>query len=459
MAPMDPLLNRPSGNQPEPPRRPSPAPRRPAPEARPVQPRRQPVARPRPQAADGAGRQGPPRRPPTGGGGGGFGGTPPGPRRPPGAGRTPGQNRLPALAAIGVLAVVGIAAFSGGEDAPSSATPPAGDRGGISESMTVPSTTAPIVVDTVPAIEKSQLAAAVTIGSGGEDVRKVQQRLKDLGFEPGPIDGAYGETTQQAVWAYKKLILRMTPQELEDSDNASQISPDMWLAMQDDISIPPRRPQGGGQHMEIYLPEQVAIVFHADVPVLITHISSGDLDENGQPVEFCEIGKFDTDDKGNVVDPPVEKAICAKAKTPGGIFQFYREFEGNRVSALGGMKNPAYFNYGIAVHGAFEVPLHPASHGCVRVNHYISDFFLDLVGRGDLVFVWGHDGKEPEHYTKSERLPSFNYADPNATTTTSSTTTTVAPTTTKPATTTTKPPATTTTVAPTTTTSTTVPTT
>ena len=300
MAPMDPLLNRPSGNQPEPPRRPSPAPRRPAPEARPAQPRRQPVARPRPQAADGAGRQGPPRRPPTGGGGGGFGGTPPGPRRPPGAGRTPGQNRLPALAAIGVLAVVGIAAFSGGEDAPSSATPPAGDRGGISESMTVPSTTAPIVVDTVPAIEKSQLAAAVTIGSGGEDVRKVQQRLKDLGFEPGPIDGAYGETTQQAVWAYKKLVGGMTWQELDESNNKTTVSNDLWQQMQDPITIAPRRPQGGGStHVEVYLPVQVLIVFTDDRPVFIAHISSGELLPDGvTPATFCETVTIDTDANG-----------------------------------------------------------------------------------------------------------------------------------------------------------------
>ncbi|HAP74940.1 MAG TPA: hypothetical protein DCR14_02555, partial [Acidimicrobiaceae bacterium] len=60
----------------------------------------------------------------------------------------------------------------------------------------------------------------------------------------------------------------------------------------------PRRPGSGARHMEIYLPEQVAIVFHADVPVLVTHISSGELDENGEPAEFCEVGVFDTDEKG-----------------------------------------------------------------------------------------------------------------------------------------------------------------
>jgi lipoprotein-anchoring transpeptidase ErfK/SrfK len=119
------------------------------------------------------------------------------------------------------------------------------------------------------------------------------------------------------------------------------------------------------------------------------------------------------------------------------------------------MLNPVYFNYGLAVHGAENVPTHPASHGCIRVNNDIAEYFPSLVKNRDYVFVWGHDGKEPEYYTKAESLPSFNRKDPNATTTTSSTTTTStvesqAPATTKPPTTTTKP-ASTTTVAPTTT--------
>ena len=173
--------------------------------------------------------------------------------------------------------------------------------------MTAPSLASPIVVDTVAAAAKTTIAGPITVGASGGDVTKLQQRLTDLGFAPGPIDGQFGENTQQAIWAYKKLILKVPREELRASNSASQVTPEMWLAMQDDIEIPPRRPQGPGtQHMEVYLPEQVAIVFHADQPVLIAHISSGELDENGLPAEFCEVGKFDTDEKGNVVDPPVE---------------------------------------------------------------------------------------------------------------------------------------------------------
>ena len=61
------------------------------------------------------------------------------------------------------------------------------------------------------------------------------------------------------------------------------------------------------------------------------------------------------------------------------------------------MWNPVYFNYGIAVHGAGNVPSYPASHGCVRIPMHIGNYFPSLVKYGDQVFVF--DGiKEPEAY-------------------------------------------------------------
>ncbi len=61
------------------------------------------------------------------------------------------------------------------------------------------------------------------------------------------------------------------------------------------------------------------------------------------------------------------------------------------------MWNPNYFNYGIAIHGALNVPLYPASHGCIRIPLNISEDLQDLVSVGDQVYVW--DGvKEPESY-------------------------------------------------------------
>jgi hypothetical protein len=362
------------------------------------------------------------------------------------------------MAAAGVLGVVVMAGVtSGGDDgtsSPGSSAEIAGttlppDQLGGDTGLTAPqSTVQQIQVDsTLPAIEKSNLAAPIARGSYGGDVLKVQERLDELGFELGPPDGNFGELTQQAVWAYKKLVMQIPREELEKSQSASLITNDTWLAMQDPITIQPRRRQDPGKtHVEIYLPEQVLAVYTDNTPVFIAHVSSGD------EQEWCELVTYDTDINGNPLEEPVEKDECGKSFTPGGVFRFNRRYDGNRQSPLGGMYNPVYFNYGIAVHGARNVPLHPASHGCIRIHMELAEVFPGLVKNGNRVYVWGQDGREPEAYGASPaplgNIPIFNYRNPNSTTTSSSSTTSTSvpksTTTTTPATTTTKPPATTT---------------
>ena len=367
---------------------------------------------------------------------------------------------LPAIAAGCVLGVVVIAGVSGGGQG--DASPPASldaSLGAVDVTGGPMVTQPPVVTEsTAVPVLKTTLAAPIAKGTFGDDVKQLQQRLTDLGFAPGPIDSMFGTGTQQAVWAWKKLVGGMTWQDLEFSNSATVVTPEIWSKMQDPVVIQPRRPQPAGTtHVEIYLPLQVLAVFTDNKPTLIAHISSGLLDPTGQPAEFCATATYDTDENGNPLDPPVERDICADAKTPGGVFKFTRRYDGKRVSPLGGMLNPVYFNYGIAVHGAQNVPTHPASHGCVRLNNDIAAYFPSLVSKRDLVYVWGHDGKEPEYYSDAESKPSFNRNDPNATTTTSSTTTvatvaTVASqapvTTTKPVPTTTAKPAPTTTAKP-----------
>ena len=144
------------------------------------------------------------------------------------------------------------------------------------------------------------------------------------------------------------------------------------------------------------------------------------------------------------------------------MFHLKRYEDGQHQSPLGGMKNPWYFNYGIAIHGAQNVPTHPASHGCVRMSNSLADVFPSLVEKGNAVYVWGYDGREPEGYTENVNPRRRSTGPiPNATTTTTTSTTiptttivptTVAPTTTAHAATTTTPATTAapTTVAPTT---------
>jgi hypothetical protein len=252
-----------------------------------------------------------------------------------------------------------------------------------------------------------------------------------------------------AVWAFEKLVM-----ETDREKAKGLVTPEIWDRMQDPIVLRPRREVSDTpRHTEIYLPEQVLAVFDGNRAVFVSHISTGD------NTEWCEEVTISPGENGNENGTePLKRGECGKSITPGGVYQYKRRVIGRRESRLGGMLNPVYFNYGIAVHGATNVPLHPASHGCIRIPNDLSEQFADIVEIGDLVYVW--DGvKEPEIY--GQVVPPFNTIDPDysttttTTTTTSTTTTTTAPPTTVPSVTTTAPAVTTTTPATTTSTTTT----
>lgn len=320
-------------------------------------------------------------------------------------------------------------------------------------------------VPTTTPVTKHNLAQTIHPGMGGDDVKRVQQRLSELGFDPGPVDGWYGTLSQHAVWAFDKLVMG-TPR----TEVTGQVTPAMWDRMQDPIQIVPRSPTGGrGDHVEIYLPEQVMVVFHGDRPALIAHISTGELVPGATAftpwyetaATYRETVTIDTDENGNLLEEPIVKEVEGHSYTPPGVFTAYRMVEGRRQSALGGMYDPIYINQGIAIHGANNIPLHPASHGCIRVSRYLGERLQHdaLIEIGDKVLIW--DGvREPHEQPAEARQMRWD----RDVTTTTTTTTTIAPTTTvlqqvtqttiatQPATTTTEVTATTTTQAPTTTT-------
>ncbi|MGA1073649.1 MAG: L,D-transpeptidase family protein [Ilumatobacteraceae bacterium] len=373
---------------------------------------------------------------------------------------------MPVLAAGGLLAaVIGVGIVSGGDDdtAPvptgsGQVTPVATFDTGVPETVTADDQ---VVIGNAPVV-KVPIGRTLDDGIVGDDVALVQQRLADLAFDPGPIDGIFGSLTQQAVWAFEKLVLGVPR-----ADATGRVTPEIWDRMQDPITIQPRRPTGGlADHTEIYLPEQVMIVFHADRPALIVHVSTGELIEGATSftpwwetaAEYCETVVIDTDDNGVPLEEPIEKAICGRSYTPPGVFQAYKKIEGRRESRLGGMYDPIYINQGIAIHGALNVPLEPASHGCIRVSQYIGSFLQSLLDIGDRVLIW--DGEtEPEEQSEEAMRMRWDYPDPNPSTTTSSTTTTTSTVPSAPATTVATPPTATTTTTTTSTTTTTTTTT
>ena len=259
-------------------------------------------------------------------------------------------------------------------------------------------------------VADSGLTTAITVplsrnlesGMQGDDVLRLQQRLKDLHFDPGPVDGMFGQNTVQAMWAFEKLVLGVPREEA-----TGILTPATWSIMQTSLKFVPQRKADSATHVEVYLPQQLMIVFTNQEPVLITHISSG----TGE--QWCEEVKIDPGEEGNDTATQVTRGICGQAITPGGIFYFYNRRTGMRETKLGSLYNPVYFNYNIAVHGAVLVPLKPASHGCIRIPMSVARYFPALVKYGDRVYVF--DGnKEPELY--GSPVPPYDKPDPNYTT-------------------------------------------
>lgn len=205
----------------------------------------------------------------------------------------------------------------------------------------------------------AQTSGALASGSSGPAVEAVQQRLTALGYDPGPADGSFGPATQYAVWAFQKVNGLPVTGAVGDAE----------LAAFDAPAVPAMvRPDLGPDHVEVNLAAQLLTLWHNGSLELISHISSG----NGE--WFCV------------------ESHCRNATTPTGDFSFLWWVQGWDNGPLGAMYDPVYFategDFGFAIHGATDVPLYPASHGCVRIPMHTSLQFPSLVSIGEPVAVF-----------------------------------------------------------------------
>ena len=308
----------------------------------------------------------------------------------------------------------------GGSSSPAAPEPPTPTPGPAS--TTTSSLPATSVAPDSSLAPVPSLSHDLGLGMTEEDVAILQARLHELAFDPGPVDGYFGEATLRSVWAFEKLIMGVSRASI-----SGVVTPEVWTALHQPVAIGPRRTPGG-THLEVYLPEQVAVLFEAGAARVVSHVSSG------QGIEWCDEVTVDNDDGTQETI-----GICGMSITPGGVYHFERKVEGWRNAKLGRLYKPVYFNYGIAIHGATNVPDYPASRGCVRFPMHIAEYIQDLVSIGDAVYVF--DGvEEPEHYGAQPMI--FDWPDPDYTTTTTTTSTTTTTTAAPPATTTAPAPAT-----------------
>lgn len=201
-------------------------------------------------------------------------------------------------------------------------------------------------------------------GAEGDIVKAYQQRLVDIHFDPGAVDGKYGGGMTYAVQALQKIM---------GVERNGRIGPAEAMTLATFQYPAPLQADGEANRTEIDITKQVITLYENYQVRLITTTSSG----SGQ--RYC----YNTPR----VNPT--RHVCEDANTPSGRFTYTRYVNGWDKSPLGQLYNPFYFNGGIAVHGYESVPTSPASHGCTRIPMHIAEYFHTLVHVGDPVYVFG----------------------------------------------------------------------
>jgi hypothetical protein len=269
-------------------------------------------------------------------------------------------------AVIVVIAMSQLLAEPGGGDPATTDRASAAKRAGPSASTSRPSTStrpptttttrpplaqpAPIALPPVPGRALEQGSAAFELGA-------YEQRLVDLHFDPGAVDGRFDRALRYSVEAVEKLL------GWERDGVIDQAFVDALAVFRFPT---PLVPDQDADRVEIDLDRQVLTVYENWQVALITTTSTG----TGR--RFC--GGADG---------------CQYAVTPPGRYRFGWHVDGWRDGDLGRLYNPWYFNGGIAVHGYESVPPSPASHGCARIPMHISEYFGDLVYEDMAVHVVG----------------------------------------------------------------------
>jgi hypothetical protein len=204
-------------------------------------------------------------------------------------------------------------------------------------------------------------------GMHGPAVRRMQRRLAQLHYYPGPVDGSFSTDTVEAVWAFKEV------QGLQTKMAPSEVGPAMQRALASPRTPPVLIPHGRQLRIEINLATEVLVLYHNGRIELISHVSAG----------------------GGYYYPCPGGGTCGPAITPDGNYRARWFARGWLTVPLGHIYNPVFFIGGqYAIHGDIPVPLQPASHGCVRIPTDIASFFYKLIhisqARGTPIYIRGH---------------------------------------------------------------------
>jgi hypothetical protein len=173
------------------------------------------------------------------------------------------------------------------------------------------------------------------------EIRQAEQKLKDLGYWTGPVDGTWDATDRHALIAFQKV---------SGAKPTGILTRAEYNALTQAVPPLPRE-QKGGRHIEVDIARQVLFLVDAD----------------GRVANILPISSV----------------------TPCGHLEVFNKAAGWKKSPLGEMYNPLYIVGGIAIHGSEEMRTYPASHGCIRIPMFASRLLPKMVSKGTPVFVYG----------------------------------------------------------------------
>ncbi len=201
--------------------------------------------------------------------------------------------------------------------------------------------------------------AALQMGSTGEAVRALQQRLAALGYRPGTHPGLFDAETASAVLAFQKR------NGLVPNGIATQST---LAALRNPSGAGPPQ-SGSGPRIDVDLTRQLMFVTLPSQPLTTLNASTG-----------------------KELPYTVANGSTDFAYTPTGTFTVTRKLMGEVAAPIGSLYDPLFFDQGWAIEGAAVVPAYRASYGSVRISISDAVWLFSLIAAGTPVVVYGSSG-------------------------------------------------------------------
>jgi hypothetical protein len=176
------------------------------------------------------------------------------------------------------------------------------------------------------------------------EVRWLEQRLTDLSYRPGPIDGVFDERTNQAVIAFQKW---------EGLTRDGLVGPEVWARLQVASRPTPTR-TGTTAWIEVDKTKQVLLYCKNNAVVWTLPVSTG----NATVGIVTPVGQYTILRKTLETDP--------------------------RYKPLYILPTPSV----LAIHGYPSVPQYPDSQGCPRTPMWDQDDLYPLIPVGTVVDIY-----------------------------------------------------------------------